>query len=254
MAVQTCCPSCGTSYTLEDKFLGKKARCKQCQQYFVVSGHVSPTPARAEAPEADRQAVTTQAPAPPPAAAEAPTPGRRKKKRRKALSDPSLRLKIGLAIGVGVLLLGALVTVPFLLYKGLGGHKPPDLVGKWKGVPAVREEVENALKGSRAPAIAEKFLGALSQKAADELLAVTVQFNKSGAAFYSGNTACIGVTGESDGTWEVLSAERDVLVVRMGPAKAPFEARLAFRDRDSFSLTRLDKKDAPSITFTRVTD
>jgi hypothetical protein len=40
----------------------------------------------------------------------------------------------------------------------------------------------------------------------------------------------------------------------MGPANAPFEARLAFRDRDSFSFTRLDKPDQAPILFTRLRD
>jgi hypothetical protein len=241
---------------LDDQFLGKKARCKQCRAYFVVSGHASPTRGdEVEARDDERARISAQAPVAAPPPEETSTRPLRKKKRRKPLGDPSLRLRIGLAVGVGVVVIGILIAVPLLLYRSHGGsHKTPDLVGKWKGAPPVREEVADALKGSNAPPLAGKLLGALGQRAADHLLAVNVQFNKSGAAFFSGNTSSIGVSGESDGTWEIVQAENDVLTVRMGPAKAPFEARLVFRDRDSFSFTRLDRKDDTSILFTRVVD
>jgi hypothetical protein len=40
----------------------------------------------------------------------------------------------------------------------------------------------------------------------------------------------------------------------MGPSGKSFESRLSFLNRDSFTLTRLDKKDAAPVTFTRVND
>jgi hypothetical protein len=41
MPIKTCCPGCGASYTLEDQLLGRKARCKHCRQYFIISGLVT---------------------------------------------------------------------------------------------------------------------------------------------------------------------------------------------------------------------
>jgi hypothetical protein len=254
MPVQTCCPSCGTSYTLEDQLLGKKARCKQCRQYFVINGHVLAAEGEDEVELIEDDRVQATAPAQPPAAVRGTVPGPfpRKKKRRKAPTDDALRRRILLGGSVAVLLLAATVGGVLFLF---GGHRPPDPLGRWKGAPEVRREVEDAVKNTKVNnTLAEKFIGAISQKAADELLAVTIHFKDTGQAFYSGNTACIGIPGEGDGPWEVLSTAGDVLIVRMGPAKAPFEARLAFRDRDAFSLTRLDQQDASPILFTRVKD
>src|SRR5206468_2999301 len=36
MSIPTVCPHCGTSFVLNDALLGKKVRCKSCQQPFVV--------------------------------------------------------------------------------------------------------------------------------------------------------------------------------------------------------------------------
>jgi predicted Zn finger-like uncharacterized protein len=251
MPIRTCCPSCGASYTLDDPLLGKKARCKHCRQYFIVSGLVTPDECDVEmiVEEEGVQAEPPTGLSPGPDAAAAPLP--RKKKRRKVRDDSSLRLRLALAGVVGLLIVGGVVALGWLLW---GVQRTPNLVGKWKGAVEVRGDVKEALTDANLPPVAGRFVEALTQKAADELLAITIQFNKGGQAFYSGNTKSIGIARESDGPYEVVQTDGDVLVVRMGPSSASFEARLLFRDRDSFTLTRLDKKDAPTVTFTRVKD
>jgi len=37
MAVSVTCPGCGTSYPVADDLLGKKIRCKKCQETFVAA-------------------------------------------------------------------------------------------------------------------------------------------------------------------------------------------------------------------------
>lgn len=36
MSIETKCPHCGTSYTLDDALAGKKARCKKCKNVFAI--------------------------------------------------------------------------------------------------------------------------------------------------------------------------------------------------------------------------
>jgi hypothetical protein len=178
-------------------------------------------------------------------------PLRRKKKRSKPAAGLPLRLWIVLgSVAAFLLLVGGSVVLGVLL---LAGHRsPPNLVGTWKGSVQVRDDVSKAVQGQNAPPAVGNILGGFAQLAADEMLAVTIDFKKGGTAFYTGNTDGLGLASAGDGPWEILEADRDVLVVRMGLANAPFEARLAFRDRDSFSFTRLDKPDQAPIMFTRV--
>jgi hypothetical protein len=138
------------------------------------------------------------------------------------------------------------------------------LVGKWKGSPPTQEDagqfVDQATAGSDVPALAQNPLikgiakTALSSLGAAQL-AVTVEFKPTGTAFYSGNTAAIGVEPEADGSWQVLEDQGDILKVKMGSAEHPFEARLTLRDDDTFVLRRMDAagKDIPPIVFKRVT-
>jgi hypothetical protein len=140
------------------------------------------------------------------------------------------------------------------LVRFFGGPKVPNLVGTRKGSVQVHEDVGKELQGKDVPPVAKQFLEALAQKAADKLLGVTIQFKPDGTAIYSGHTPSIGLPGEADGPWEILEEDGDMLVVRMGPANAPFKARLEFRDRDSFTLVRLDKAEVVPMRFSRVKD
>jgi hypothetical protein len=54
------------------------------------------------------------------------------------------------------------------------------------------------------------------------------------------------------GSFQAVAREGDVLTVRLAPGGTAFEARLSFRDRDTFVWTRPDRKDP--VVFTRVKD
>jgi predicted Zn finger-like uncharacterized protein len=85
MTVQASCPHCSTSYSLAETQIGKKVRCKQCSEAFVVSG---PTPlSRSRDEDDDRDEP------------------RRPQPKKKGMPTGLL---VGLCIGVFVLLLGCL--------------------------------------------------------------------------------------------------------------------------------------------------
>src|SRR5215207_5442749 len=71
MSIAATCPHCGKVYTLADELAGRKAKCKVCQQPFVIpQPHKRPTevtpggvpvyraPAAPKAPASDVPAVT----------------------------------------------------------------------------------------------------------------------------------------------------------------------------------------------------
>jgi hypothetical protein len=187
-------------------------------------------------------------------------PGQRrpvKKKRRRQELDPKAALAWKLAIGAGVVLLlvvAGILTVLFLLPVGEAeSDKGITLIGKWKGTadigPGIGEVAKNKL-----PPVIEGIAQAALQKLANESMAVNINFKKNGKVFFSGNTQRIGVPADSDGAWDILQQDDDILTVRMGPAGGSFEARLAFRDKHTFVLTRPDRKDQAPVVFTRLVD
>jgi predicted Zn finger-like uncharacterized protein len=222
MSITVACPNCSQSYTVDDKLAGKKARCKKCGQSFRMSDDVADAPLLEESDDVP------------------------------ALASAGYRpLLIGSAIfGFLILAIGAMFWIR--------GSPTPNLVGKWRGSPEVRQAVKEVTKtlakGQPVNPLASGFAQAFVQKAADELLAVVVDFKKGGTAFYSGNTEIIGMPAASDGPWEIVRADDDILIIRMGPKDKSFEARLAFRDRNNFSFTRTDKPDENPISFTRTND
>jgi predicted Zn finger-like uncharacterized protein len=245
MPIHMTCPACGAAYTLGDDLAGKKGRCKKCGETFRVripEGGQAPGPGGAVANSA----------APPESPGVGPEEPRRRKKKRRVAEGGSNRLVVGLVLGscaLAFVIIGVAVTLILLLR---GGSDPKStLVGKWKGAVQVQEAVEGATKGSNLPPIASGILGALAQKATDAIAAVEVDFKKSGNAFFTGNTACLGFESAADGPWEVVRRDEDIVIVRMGPADQTFEARLAFKDRDTFILTRPDKKEMPPVVFVR---
>ncbi len=102
--------------------------------------------------------------------------------------------------------------------------------------------------------LAKGIIENLGQRVADEMLAVTLEFKKGGTVFFSGNTPALGLPPEAFGPWEIQESDQDSLTVQMGPEDHSFRARLVFRDRDTFILSRLDKKEQDPIAFSRVRD
>jgi hypothetical protein len=235
-------------FTLGDELTGKKARCQRCRQTFTVCDGTAPS---------DDESSTTEPKAVPAGSnLEAPEllERKRKKKRKLQRQDSSFRVLIGVLVSAGLLLLvggGAL-----LIWALSGPSKPkvPDLVGKWKGVPQLNEAVGDATKDSNLPPVARDFAQALAQKVADQLMTVTVEFKQSGRAYFGGKTDAIGVPSATDGPWEIVRTDEDIVFVKMGTADAPFEARLAFQNKNTFTLTRADKKDQAPVVFIREKD
>ena len=261
MRIQTTCPHCAASYALDEQFLGKKGRCKTCGQTFVVT--VTPPsadPGYEEVIEDELQpagSAAVEASAPPLVdGPETTTPRFKKKKEREKPEGLPYAWKMGLALGLGGLLVigGGIVLVVF----AFSGSRSPQLAGKWRGAPQVRKAIENVASNATVPPIANDFLKNIGQKFADELLAVTIEFkdsgNDTGTVFFSGNTDCVGVPGESFGPWAITQKDDFILTVKMGPEGKSFPAKLAFKDRDNFILTRLDRENADSIAFSRVRD
>jgi len=237
MSIHVKCPKCSTAYTLSDENAGKKALCKKCGEKFRM-------PAADEAPEALAVSDVQDTDQP-----------RRKKRFKGQEATPLHRRPATWAAG------GALAFL--LLAIGLalwirGGARGPVLVGKWRGAPEVREAVKEATnqvaKGQQVNPLALGFAQAIIQKGAEQLLAVEVDFKPGGTVFYSGNTSIIGMQAASDGPWQIVKTDGDIMTVRLGPTGKSFEARLAFRDRDTFSFTRPDKPGENPISFTRVQD
>jgi predicted Zn finger-like uncharacterized protein len=236
MSIHVKCPKCSTAYTLPDDNAGKKARCKKCGEKFRMpaAGDMAEALPVSDVQDTDRP---------------------RRKKRLKGNEATPLHRKPAVWAAGGALAFILLAIGLALLLRGARG---PVLVGKWRGAPEVREAVKAATsqvaKGQQVNPLVQGFVQAMVQKGAEQLLAVEVDFKQSGTAYYSGNTAIIDMPQASDSPWQIVKVDGDIMIVRLGRPDKSFEARLAFRDRDTFSFTRLDAPGADPISFTRFGD
>jgi hypothetical protein len=247
MSIHIKCPKCSTAYTLGDEMAGKKALCKKCGEKFRMPQLASPS---AKGVGGEGAAQDDEAPEVLPASGVHDADRPRRKKRREA-TPFHRRPAVLVAAGASAFILLVLVLMLWIR----GGPHGPNLVGKWRGAPEVREAVKDATtqmaKGQSVNPLALGFAQAIIQKGAEQLLAVEIDFRVGGTAFYSGNTGIVGMPQASDGPWQIVKSDNDILTVRMGPAGKSFEARLAFRDRDTFTLTRPDQPELNPVTFTR---
>jgi len=146
----------------------------------------------------------------------------------------------------------ALLAIAFLSVALLGlsaCNRGPALIGTWTGAPQTREVVQKITKGG--DPIAQNIAQVVAQTAANAFLSLQIEFRKDGTAFYSGNTHALRMPPEASGPWYEKSHTADTWTVRMGTNGDPFEARIDFRDRDHFVLTRVDAPDLPPISFHR---
>jgi hypothetical protein len=247
MTIKILCSGCGAHYSVGDHLAGKKARCKKCHAKLVI-------PTLQEAGIRVEEVAGVSGPAGPasPDGGERP----RKKKRRRPLDESSGAWKLVLGIVLVVAFLGG--SIALVVGAGKWLHRDPPIVGKWKGIPQIDQAVDRVMKdgkmNGKMPAAAEGFLRMAAQKFAGEVLPVNIEFKISGTAFYSGNSKALGVPAGADGPWKIIKTEGDIVTVQMGTSTEPFEARIAFRDRDNFSLTRTGQEDQAIILFERVKD
>jgi predicted Zn finger-like uncharacterized protein len=123
MSVRVVCSACGTAYQVADHLLGKKVKCRQCQQVIPVPA--TPTPAPAAPPAKAVTPPAEDAPFVLPAGAaegkrEAPARPARKARPPKGRSTPLLILAGALAV---LVLLGGAGVAAWVVYSTYFSHK-----------------------------------------------------------------------------------------------------------------------------------
>jgi predicted Zn finger-like uncharacterized protein len=124
MAIRTSCPKCRAAYTVPDEQLGRKVRCKQCQEVFTVAAlavpiETPPAPAPSEPPVVEAVAPVHR-----------PPPRRLPRRRRQeAESSGAGALALAIVVIVGSLLViagaGAFIWYGFIRQE----EKPPEYSG-----------------------------------------------------------------------------------------------------------------------------
>ena len=80
---------------------------------------------------------------------------------------------------------------------------------------------------------AARFLGNALAKAT---MSVEIDLRPSGSVFFSGNTEMLGLPPDSEGTWDVVSANDDVAHVEFDVDDKTYVAKIVLRDADEFML------------------
>jgi|GEM_PF-5359277 len=131
----------------------------------------------------------------------------------------------------------------FVLFLQIGCSSPtPEerLIGKWRGAPAAKEAVDQmvdeAAKGKEVNPLARGVARFLGQKVAEATMAVELDLRKGGLIFFSGETSVFGLPPDSDGTWEVESADGDAMQFHFSTDSKQLRGKMLFRDADEFIL------------------
>jgi hypothetical protein len=132
------------------------------------------------------------------------------------------------------------VLVPFLQI-GCSGPTPENkLIGKWRGAPTAKEAVDQvvdaAAKGQEVNPLARGVARFLGQKVAEATMSIELDLRKGGIVFFRGETSVFGFPPDSDGTWEVESADGDVMQLHFGTESKQLRGKILFRDADEFIL------------------
>lgn len=146
---------------------------------------------------------------------------------------------------VGVVILGIACCV--------GCAKPTPqqrLVGTWTGAPEVKAAVDDAVNqasgGEPVNPIAKGLAHFGGRMLAAATMSMELDLRESGVVFFRGNTDALGVAPDSDGKWEVVSANPDLIEIKLTVADEVIPAKVLFRDKNEFTL----KFDAPAKTET----
>ena len=123
------------------------------------------------------------------------------------------------------------------------------LVGRWKGAPEVTEAVDSmvqqAAPGQEVNPLAQGAARFLGKALAKATMSVEIDLRSSGAVFLSGNTELLGLPGESDGEWTVVSANEDVAHLQFDIDDKTIGAKIVFRDPNEFRL-KMEPAGAPA--------
>jgi hypothetical protein len=234
------CPGCNVAYAFSDHLSGRFTRCRECNVPLTVRGTLT----RDLGEDMDVEEVVQKD--------SLGKPRRRKKRSLPERTSTGMGQK--LAIGLGVLCLLFFIGLVTLLVLFLPkAEKGPRLAGKWRGNIDVSHILAEVGRGKRMDPAVKSFAQGVMRKALEAKFSPVIEFKKNGQVFCSGNTKALAVPELAEGTWEVISREADVLTVRMKLADDSFEARLAFRDKDTFLYARASPK-SQTIEFARVTD
>jgi hypothetical protein len=139
------------------------------------------------------------------------------------------------------------VTLVLVLsvHMGCAGPTPEGrLVGKWRGAPNAKEAVDQAVdaaaKGQGVNPLARGVARFLGQKVAEATMAVELDLRKGGIVFFRGETSVLGLAPDADGTWEIESADGDVIQLHFGIENKQLRGKILFREEDEFIL-KLDQ-------------
>jgi predicted Zn finger-like uncharacterized protein len=140
MSLRTSCPSCRANFLLPVTAAGRKVRCTQCGQNFVVSAAAEALPMLDEVEDADDRDGFRERPSPKSAAAhprrrepEDDRPRRRSSRSRHRPRKDNVPLLIGLSLAGGVILMAAVVGLAYWATSDRD-HPPPPMVA-WNAVP-----------------------------------------------------------------------------------------------------------------------
>jgi hypothetical protein len=216
--IEMSCPGCGTRYFFGQHLAGRMASCRGCKHLLTVGDGAVDEDSLEEA------ALT---------------------KHRGRGGSMGLAWKLPVGFALFLLFIGGGATFALQFAGSLGG---PKVVGTWTGSPEVRPVVR--MPRGKMPPVAEGIAEVVIQKAADEFLAVNIEFKRNGTVVIFGNTEILGVVKAADGTWEILERDGNTLTVLISLPDTDFQAQLEFERRSSFTFSRLDIR-KKAIVFKR---
>jgi len=148
MAVHTSCPKCRAVYHVPDEQLGRKVRCKQCQEAFLVTGDSGGDATAPVVVAAAEPVVVEVAPASLPAPRRLPR--RRQQEKKESSGAGGIVVAMLVVFGTLVIIGGAAV---FMWYAFI--RQPPERIQDYSGPPTKPIGDPGFGPGGPGPAVAE---------------------------------------------------------------------------------------------------
>jgi hypothetical protein len=155
---------------------------------------------------------------------------------------------VGRTLFAGLLIVGSALVAIGLFLVSTGGLLQPSadqraanrLAGKWEGVPSVSDVVDAAVgavaQGREVNPLAQGLARVVGNKFAQATLSVELELRNTGTVFVRGNAAAMDLPPDSDGTWEILSANGDTAQVEFELNGKKVQGKIAFRDANEWTL------------------